>query len=172
VFNRDRKSRRHVERKDVWQDVCAVIKLLAIDQRCVRCSARCVSPLASIHFSHSIDRRRFQSSYLLRSRRLHLSRLYHASVAWHFHFTLTNESQAQGCLCISADGAADTVNLGEGYIFIFSFIRVFVLAKVQIPLDGTHPTLSETRASDKVRWVRTGLRQVRGLCLIGSGPVW
>ena len=120
MFNRDRKSRRHVERKDVWQDVCAVIKLLAIDQRCVRCSARCVSPLASIHFSHSIDRRRFQSSYLLRSRRLHLSRLYHASVAWHFHFTLTNESQAQGCLCISADGAADYCQFG-GEIF-FSFI--------------------------------------------------
>ena len=61
---------------------------------------------------------------------------------------------------------------GRDIFFFHSTIRVFVLAKVQIPLDGTHPTLSETRASDKVRWVRTGLRQVRGLCLIGSGPVW
>jgi len=42
---------------------------------------------------------------------------------------------------------------------------------VQIPLGGFDQTLSETRVGDKVRWVRAGLRQVRGLCLVGSGRV-
>ena len=45
-----------------------------------------------------------------------------------------------------------------------------VRCKVQIPPDGPDQTLSETRVSDKVRWVRVGLRQVRGLCLVVSGP--
>jgi len=39
--------------------------------------------------------------------------------------------------------------------------NVSVKCNGQIPLGGT----------DKVHWVRTGLRQFRGLCLVGSGRV-
>ena len=48
------------------------------------------------------------------------------------------------------------------------------LVKIQIPLDGADQTLSETRVYDKVRRVGAGLRQVRGLCLVASGPrgIW
>jgi len=33
------------------------------------------------------------------------------------------------------------------------------------------PGLTETRISDKARWVRSGFRQIRGHCLVGSGPI-
>jgi len=43
---------------------------------------------------------------------------------------------------------------------------------VQTPLGGPDQTTSETQVAEtSIRWVRAGFRQVRGLCLVRSGPV-
>jgi len=44
------------------------------------------------------------------------------------------------------------------------------IANVQILLGGPDQALSDTRVSDKVRWVRAGLQQL-GLCLVRAAWV-
>ena len=87
------------------------------------------------------------------------------------------DSRTQCCLRFPSD----TEVLPPSTKKPFQFNRVFdidstqeqVRDEVHISLDGPgDQTLSDTRVGDKVRRVRASLRQVRGLCPVGSGRVW